>query len=174
MFYILRSIGSLGKYNSRACVSNIRVTDSVIEHSDNGVRIKTWQGGAGSVSNVTFSNIHMDTVRNPIIIDQYYCLSKPCLNQTSAVSISDVSYSNIGGTYDVRSPPVRFACSDSVPCTNLTLSQVELLPAAQAHRLADPFCWKAYGTLQNLTVPPVLCLLEGDPLTLPQYDAGGC
>ncbi|XP_054794421.1 polygalacturonase At1g48100-like [Prosopis cineraria] len=167
------SIGSLGNHNSRACVSNVKVTESVIKHSDNGVRIKTWQGGAGTVSKVTFSNIYMDTVRNPIIIDQYYCLSKDCINQTSAVLVSNVSYLNIKGTYDVRSPPMRFACSDSVPCTNLTLSEVELLPA-QGHFLANPFCWNAYGTMQTLTVPPVLCLLEGNPLTLPQVDAVGC
>ena len=167
------SIGSLGKHNSRACVSNITVTDSVIKHSDNGVRIKTWQGGAGSVSEVTFNNIHMDTVRNPIIIDQYYCLSKNCLNQTSAVFISDIIYSNIKGTYDVRSPPMRFACSDSVPCTNLTLAEVELLPA-QGDILANPFCWNAYGIMQTLTIPPAFCLLEGTPLLLPQYDTVQC
>ncbi|KAK4744689.1 hypothetical protein SAY87_011001 [Trapa incisa] len=122
------SIGSLGIHNSRACVSNITVSDSKIKHSDNGLRIKTWQGGSGAVSKVTFDNIHMDTVRNPIIIDQYYCLTKSCANQTSAVYVSDVVYSNIKGTYDVRSPPMHFGCSDSVPCTNLTLSDVELLP----------------------------------------------
>ncbi|OMP09383.1 Glycoside hydrolase, family 28 [Corchorus olitorius] len=56
------SIGSLGIHNSRACVSNISVSDSVIKNSDNGVRIKTWQGGSGSVSNVKFDNIRMDAV----------------------------------------------------------------------------------------------------------------
>ncbi|KAI9071396.1 hypothetical protein K1719_037026 [Acacia pycnantha] len=167
------SIGSLGNRNSRACVSNIRVTESVIKHSDNGVRIKTWQGGAGAVSNVTFSNIYMDTVRNPIIIDQYYCLSKDCVNQSSSVFVSNVSYLNIKGTYDVRSPPMRFACSDSLPCTNLTLSEVELLPA-QGQIVANPFCWNAYGIMQTLTIPPVLCLLEGNPLTLPPFDVVGC
>ncbi|KAF7817998.1 polygalacturonase [Senna tora] len=168
------SIGSLGKHNSRACVSNIRVKESVIKQSDNGVRIKTWQGGAGSVSNVTFSDIVMENVRNPMIIDQYYCLSKDCVNQTSAVFVSDVSYSNIKGTYDVRSPPMRFACSDSIPCTNLTLSDVHLLPSSTPRRLADPFCWNAYGQVVTLTTPQLLCLLEGNPLTLPQYDVGAC
>ncbi|KAK7269458.1 hypothetical protein RIF29_22184 [Crotalaria pallida] len=167
------SIGSLGNHNSRACVSNITVTDSVIKHSDNGVRIKTWQGGAGSVSKVTFNNIHMDTVRNPIIIDQYYCLSKNCINQSTAVSVSHVSYSNIKGTYDVRSPPMRFACSDSVPCTNLTLSEVELLPS-EGYILATPICWNAYGTMYTLTIPPVYCFLDGNPLKLPQDDVVRC
>ncbi|XP_062006164.1 polygalacturonase At1g48100-like [Rosa rugosa] len=168
------SIGSLGIGNSRACVSNITVRDSIIKHSDNGVRIKTWQGGSGSVSSITFHNIHMDTVRNPIVLDQYYCLTKHCPNQTSAVHISNILYTNIRGTYDVRSPPMHFACSDSVPCTNLTLSEVELLPATKGRLVSSPLCWSAYGTMQTITVPPVLCLLGGIPELLPQNDNDGC
>ncbi|XP_022992012.1 polygalacturonase At1g48100 [Cucurbita maxima] len=159
------SIGSLGVRNSRACVTNITVRDSVIKDSDNGVRIKTWQGGYGAVRGITFSNIHMDNVRNPIIIDQFYCLTKDCTNQTSAVSISDIEYTNIKGTYDIRSSPMHLACSDAVPCTNLTLSEIELLPA-QGDIVLDPFCWNAYGDLQTLTIPPVSCLQEGLPSSI--------
>ncbi|KAF2325038.1 hypothetical protein GH714_022371 [Hevea brasiliensis] len=167
------SIGSLGNHNSRACVSNITVRDSVIKVSDNGVRIKTWQGGSGAVSGITFSNIHMDNVRNPIIIDQFYCLTKDCTNQTSAVFVSDILYENIKGTYNIRSPPMHFACSDSVPCTNLTLSDVELLPA-QGDLVLDPFCWNAYGELQTLTIPPVSCLIEGAPRSMLHNEMDYC
>ncbi|XP_057965557.1 polygalacturonase At1g48100 [Malania oleifera] len=166
------SIGSLGKRGSRACVSNITVRDSVIKSSDNGVRIKTWQGGSGAVSGVTFSNIHMDNVRNPIIIDQFYCLTKGCTNQTSAVIVSNILYTNIKGTYDVRSPPMRFACSDLVPCANLTLSEVELLPG-QGDLVLDPFCWNAYGDLQTLIIPPVSCLFEGIPQSVTENELMG-
>ncbi|KAG4981712.1 hypothetical protein JHK87_026461 [Glycine soja] len=167
------SIGSLGNHNSRACVSNITVRDSVIKVSDNGVRIKTWQGGAGSVSGVTFSNIHMESVRNPIIVDQFYCLSKDCSNKTSAVFVTDIVYTNIKGTYDIRHPPMRFACSDSVPCTNLTLSDIELLPD-QGDIVLDPFCWSAYGNSETLTIPPVFCLLEGLPQSISGNDIDHC
>ncbi|XP_075642948.1 polygalacturonase At1g48100 [Castanea sativa] len=167
------SIGSLGNHNTHACVSNVTVRDSVIKVSDNGVRIKTWQGGSGAVSGVTFSNIHMDNVRNPIIVDQFYCLTKACTNQTSAVFVSDILYTNIKGTYDVRNPPMRFACSDSVPCTNLTLSDVELLPA-QGDIVLGPFCWNAYGDLKTLTIPPVSCLLEGTPQSILNNDIDSC
>lgn len=167
------SIGSLGNHNSRACVSNITVRDSIIRVSDNGVRIKTWQGGSGAVSGVTFSNIHMDNVRNPIMIDQFYCLSKQCTNQTAAVFVSDILYSGIKGTYDVRSSPMHFACSDSLPCTNLTLSDVELLPAV-GDMMSDPYCWNAYGQLQTLTIPPVSCLLEGVPRSLLSDEIDHC
>ncbi|KAK8572120.1 hypothetical protein V6N13_047735 [Hibiscus sabdariffa] len=122
------SIGSLGVHNSQACVSNITVRNSVIKESDNGVRIKTWQGGAGSVSGISFENIQMENVRNCINIDQYYCLTKACLNQTSAVYVSDVQYRNIKGSYDVRTTPIHFACSDTVACTNITMADVELMP----------------------------------------------
>ncbi|KAF9681459.1 hypothetical protein SADUNF_Sadunf05G0003700 [Salix dunnii] len=159
------SIGSLGIRNSRACVSNITVTDSVIKYSNNDMA-----GGYGSVSKITFHNIHMETVRNPIIIDQYYCLTRNCTNQTSSVYISDILYTNIKGTYDVRSPPLHLACSDSVPCTDLKLSEIELLPA-QGQFMANPFCWNAYG---NLTIPPVSCLLGGIPQFLPQNNIDQC
>ncbi|GAA0167020.1 hypothetical protein Leryth_015026 [Lithospermum erythrorhizon] len=167
------SIGSLGMRNSQACVSNITVKDSEIKHSDNGLRIKTWQGGFGGVSKVTFNNIRMDTVRNPLIIDQYYCNTKNCPNQTSAVYISNIVYANIKGTYDVRSPPMHLACSDYLPCTNLTFSDVELYPA-QGQRILNPFCWNAYGSLKTLTIPPVFCLVEGDPDSLPSNDINRC
>ena len=145
----------------------------MIKSSDNGVRIKTWQGGSGAVSGITFSNIHMNNVKNPIIIDQFYCLSKGCSNQTSAVYVSDIVYENIKGTYDIRSPPMHFACSDSVHCTNLTLSDVELLPA-KGDLVSDPYCWNAYGDLQTLTIPPVSCLMEGVPRSLLNNDIDHC
>ncbi|KAL4324022.1 hypothetical protein GQ457_11G016070 [Hibiscus cannabinus] len=160
------SIGSLGINHSRACVSNITVSDSVIQHSDNGIRIKTWQGGSGCVSKVKFRNISMEAVRNPIIIDQYYCLTKNCSNQTSAVVINDISYVNIKGSYDVRSPPMSFACSDSTPCINLTLAQVELQPATRGRIVANPYCWNAHGTVLTQTIPPVYCLMEETNATI--------
>uniref|UniRef100_A0A0A9EY08 Polygalacturonase n=1 Tax=Arundo donax TaxID=35708 RepID=A0A0A9EY08_ARUDO len=156
------SIGSLGKQGTRACVANVTVRNAVIRHSDNGVRIKTWQGGSGSVSSVSFENVRMDAVRNPIVIDQYYCLSHSCENSTTAVFVSGVSYAGIRGTYDVRSPPIHFGCSDAVPCTNITLSDVELLPAS-GETVHDPFCWNVYGNAATPTVPPVACLMEGVP-----------
>lgn len=137
----------------------------MIHNSDNGVRIKTWQGGTGSVSNINFDNIFMENVRNCITIDQYYCLTKHCSNQTSAVYVTDVSYTNIKGTYDVKSMPVHFACSDTVACTNITMSEVELLPY-EGEMMAEPYCWNAYGILETLTIPPIYCLQEGRPQSL--------
>ncbi|GAA0171884.1 hypothetical protein LIER_25818 [Lithospermum erythrorhizon] len=167
------SIGSLGMRNSRACVSNITVRDSTIKFTDNGVRIKTWQGGSGAVTDVTFDNIRMDTVRNPIIIDQFYCDGRRCTNHTSAVFVSNIQYTGIKGTYDIRSPPMHFGCSDSIPCTNITISDIELLPA-RGDLVLDPFCWNVYGELETLTIPPVSCLMEGIPRSLLDINLGYC
>ncbi|KVH99771.1 Glycoside hydrolase, family 28 [Cynara cardunculus var. scolymus] len=167
------SIGSLGVHNSQACVSNITVRNAVIHDSDNGVRIKTWQGGAGSVTGIAFENIQMENVRNCVIIDQYYCSNKNCVNQTSAVYVRDISFRNIKGTYDVRSPPIHFACSDSVACTNISMSEVELLPY-EGELVDDPFCWNAYGVQETLTIPPIDCLQDGMPQSISDKVEYGC
>ncbi|KAH9296043.1 hypothetical protein KI387_039631, partial [Taxus chinensis] len=156
------SIGGLGNHNSRACVSNISVSDVFIKNSDNGLRIKTWQGGVGSVSAVTFDNVYVENVRNPIIIDQFYCFTKGCKNETESVYVSDIAYRGIRGTYDARSPAMHFACSDTIPCTNISLSNIQLVPS-QGEMMENPFCWNAYGITHTLTIPPLTCLLEGEP-----------
>ncbi|XP_044484926.1 polygalacturonase At1g48100-like isoform X2 [Mangifera indica] len=167
------SIGSLGVHNSEACVLNITVRNTNIRESDNGLRIKTWQGGSGCVSGISFENIQMENVLNCIIIDQYYCLSKECRNQTSAVYVTGVTYRNIKGTYDVRQPPIHFACSDTVPCTNIVMAEVELLPQ-EGELLDDPFCWNAYGTQETVTIPPINCLQDGQPQKLVEASAYDC
>lgn len=68
---------------------------------------------------------------------------------------------------------MHFVCSDFLPCTNLTLSEVELLPA-QGHILSNPVCWNAYGIMQTLIIPPVNCLLEGIPKLMPESDVDRC
>ncbi|KAF3642236.1 Polygalacturonase [Capsicum annuum] len=67
------SLGGLGKDKSVACVSDIIVDNIILESTMYGARIKTWQGGIGSVKNISFSNIQVSDVRVPIMIDQYYC-----------------------------------------------------------------------------------------------------
>ena len=53
---------------------------AVIRHSDNAVRIKTWKGSSGSGSvPFSFENMHMDAMRNPVIIGQYETVLSICL-----------------------------------------------------------------------------------------------
>ncbi|GLT36578.1 hypothetical protein SLA2020_109470 [Shorea laevis] len=155
------SIGSLGKDNTKACVSNITVRDIIMHNTMTGVRIKTWQGGSGSVQGVMFSNIQVSEVQLPIVIDQFYCDKRSCTNQTSAVALSGITYERIRGTYTVK--PMHFACSDSLPCTGVTLSGIMLKPMQEQYHLYNPFCWQTFGQLTTPTVPPIGCLQIGKP-----------
>ncbi|KAH6763210.1 Pectin lyase-like superfamily protein [Perilla frutescens var. hirtella] len=155
------SIGGLGKDNTKACVSNITVRDVVMHNTMNGVRIKTWQGGSGSVQGVQFSNIQVSEVQLPIVIDQFYCDKSSCKNQSSAVALSGINYENIRGTYTVK--PVHLACSDHMPCTDVTLTNIQLKPQQEHYHMYDPFCWQTFGQLYSPTIPPVECLQVGKP-----------
>lgn len=161
------SIGALGVDGTKACVSNVTVYDSTVHDSLNGVRIKTWQGGMGSVRGVSFSNIQVSNVKIPINIDQYYCESRACMNRTSAVAISDVTYEKIRGSY--MDTALHLACSDSVPCTDLKLIDIELQPSVYVS--TRPFCWNSYGQSQAPLQPDttVACLRAGKPLNNPGH-----
>ncbi|PHU02830.1 hypothetical protein BC332_28081 [Capsicum chinense] len=155
------SIGGLGKDNTKACVSNITVKDIVMKNTMNGVRIKTWQGGSGSVQGVFFSNIQVNEVQLPIVIDQFYCDKSKCKNQTAAVALSGINYEGIKGTYTVK--PVHLACSDSMPCQDVTLTNIQLKPVQERYHMYDPFCWQTFGELYTPTQPPIGCLQVGKP-----------
>ncbi|WOL04977.1 polygalacturonase-like [Canna indica] len=121
------SIGSLGEGNSAAQVSGVTVDTAKLTGTTNGVRIKTWQGGRGYARDITFSNVVMQNVKNPIIIDQNYCDSdKPCHQQGSAVEVSGVVYKNIKGT-SASKVAIDFECSKSVPCHDILLQDINLV-----------------------------------------------
>ncbi|KAG8379857.1 hypothetical protein BUALT_Bualt07G0133000 [Buddleja alternifolia] len=152
------SIGSLGKYNSSAAVVDVIVNGAILFNTENGVRIKTWQGGSGFARKITFQNIWMKNVSNPIIIDQYYCDSPlPCHNQTSAVSIDDISFRGIKGT-SATDNAVVLKCSDSYPCKRLYLENIQLTTLDGTEK---SFCWEAYGTSSGLIYPPS-CISSGE------------
>ncbi|XP_054784854.1 polygalacturonase At1g48100-like [Prosopis cineraria] len=160
------SIGGLGKDNTRACVSNVTVRDTTFQNSLTAVRIKTWQGGSGSVHDIRFSDIQVSEVGTPIMIDQYYCDKRKCGNDSSAVAVSGIDYVNVKGTFFREA--VRFACSDAVPCTGLTLDTVQLQPQSSKQGSSfdnnGAFCWKAFGELKTKTVPALDdCLQSGNP-----------
>ncbi|XP_050227448.1 polygalacturonase-like [Mercurialis annua] len=120
------SIGSLGSDNSRDYVSAITIDGAKFSGTTNGVRIKTYQGGSGSASNIKFQNIKMENVSNPIIIDQNYCdQHKPCKQQKSAVEVKNVVYKNIKGTSESE-VAIKFDCSKSFPCEGIVLEDVSL------------------------------------------------
>ncbi|OVA10089.1 Glycoside hydrolase [Macleaya cordata] len=146
------SIGSLGKYNSWSQVHDVLVDGAFLSNTENGVRIKTWQGGSGFAKNITFQNVLMENVSNPIIIDQYYCDSLlPCQNQTSSVTVGNISFMGIKGT-SATEEAIRFACSDSSPCEGLYLEDIQLF--SYSGGTTSSFCWEAKGFSSGQVYPP--------------------
>ncbi|ONK66223.1 uncharacterized protein A4U43_C06F5500 [Asparagus officinalis] len=149
------SIGSLGKDNSTAAVTGIVLDTATLTGTTNGLRIKTWQGGSGYVRSVRFENVKMSDVENPIIIDQFYCDSPvSCKNQTSAVKISQVIYRNISGT-SKNSKAMKFACSDTVPCSGIVLNNINL---ERENGSLETFCNCAMGFDFGVVRPAADCL----------------
>ncbi|CAH9144020.1 unnamed protein product [Cuscuta epithymum] len=144
------SIGSLGKSSSWDNVHDVSVIGAFFSNTKNGARIKTWQGGGGFARKISYENIMMKNVSNPIIIDQYYCdSSKPCLNKTSAVGISNVAFMRIKGT-SATMEAIRIACSDTSPCRKIFFKDVDLISSSGGTSF---YCWNAYGSTENLVYP---------------------
>eukprot|EP00253_Pinus_taeda_P011171 PITA_11171 len=151
------SIGSLGKNGEEAKIDDILVQNITFVETSNGARIKTWQfgltgGGSGYARNIIFEDIVVHNVKNPIIIDQYYCDSaSPCKIQSSAVQIQDVTYRNIQGTSSTD-VAVNFSCSKTVACTGITLTNVEIT-STTANKVKS-VCANALGMALGTILPP--------------------
>ncbi|KAK7386871.1 hypothetical protein VNO78_27215 [Psophocarpus tetragonolobus] len=156
------SIGSLGKDNSTGIVTKVILDTAIFRETTNGVRIKTWQGGSGYVRGVRFQNVRVENVSNPIIIDQFYCDSPTtCQDQTSAVEISEVMYQNISGT-TMSAKAIKFDCSDTVPCSNLVLSNVDL---EKQDSMVETYCHSAQGFPYGVVHPSADCLNSNDKIS---------
>ncbi|XP_068651443.1 probable polygalacturonase At3g15720 isoform X1 [Aristolochia californica] len=147
------SIGSLGKDNTEAFVSQILVEETSFTNTKNGVRIKTWQGGSGYVTDIEFRHIVMNSVENPIVIDQYY-FDKT--NKSSAVAVRNIDYFDIKGTGS-KETVVSLACSLSVPCRNIRLNEVDLQTTV-SEKKAAAYCLNVNGPPCPNCTPQIPCL----------------
>ncbi|XP_060210706.1 probable polygalacturonase At3g15720 [Lycium barbarum] len=152
------SVGSLGVNGTFATVENINVAHCTLQGTQNGVRIKTWQGGMGFARFINFENINLTDVRNPIIIDQFYCNgAHDCGIKPNAVQVSHVTYMDVFGTTPSKIA-INLNCSDnSTACTNLLFHQINITSALpQKQTLAA--CHNAHGQVGNSSLPPITCL----------------
>lgn len=72
---------SMGSINSTG-VWDVVVRNIMFVGTDNGARIKTWQGGTGKVENVTYSALRLEEVGLPIDVNMYYCPHSTCKNSS--------------------------------------------------------------------------------------------
>ncbi|XP_006656147.1 exopolygalacturonase-like [Oryza brachyantha] len=122
------SVGSLGRYKDEKDVTDVTVKDCTLKKTSNGVRIKSYEDAASTLtaSKFTYENIEMDDVANPIIIDMKYCPNKICTaNGNSKVTIKDITFKNITGTSSTPEA-VSLLCSEKLPCSGVTMNDVKV------------------------------------------------
>ncbi|KAL9257581.1 Exopolygalacturonase-like protein, partial [Drosera capensis] len=134
------SVGSLGIYPNEKDVKGLIVRDCKMIGTWNGISFKTWPNSPGrsKATNLTFENIVMENVRNPIIINQEYCPSQSCSSQApSMVKLSEIRFKNITST-TLSDVAVRLSCSKGVPCQEIYLEEVHLsLSTGEAHPVSS-------------------------------------
>ncbi|XP_010654779.1 probable polygalacturonase At3g15720 [Vitis vinifera] len=151
------SIGSLGMNGAYDTVEEIHVQDCSFTGTQNGIRIKTWQGGSGYARKISFQGITLNAAENPIIIDQYYCPQLHCPNKTSAVKVSDISYAGVQGT-SMTKTAINLRCSQSMACTNIELKRINITSVGQKF-VTSSFCLNAHGRASR-SIPNLRCLMK--------------
>ncbi|KAG4255574.1 endopolygalacturonase 1 [Fusarium proliferatum] len=96
----------------------VRILNSAISNSDNGVRIKTVSGKTGSVSDVKYDGITLTNIaKYGIVIEQDYENGSPTGVPTSGVPITDVTINKVTGTVNSSGTNVYILCAS---CKNWT------------------------------------------------------
>ncbi|CAL0304896.1 unnamed protein product [Lupinus luteus] len=151
------SIGSLGRNGAYDTVEEVQVTNCTFIKTTNGVRIKTWKGGSGYARKITFQDIILQHVQNPVIITQQYVdyHSKNNHGSSSAVALSDITYKNVGGTSESEEA-IQLNCDKNVPCTNVVLERINIISSNGGKIQAA--CQNAEGTFSSC-MPNVPCLV---------------
>ena len=108
-------------------VHDVTVRDCTFDGGDNGIRIKSARDRGNDLTNFSYSNITMDNVTNPIVIDMYYSGGKvrttkdvtPTTPHLSHVRISDVKITNSKNAGRILGLP-------EAPVTDVVLSNVSI------------------------------------------------
>ena len=126
------SIGG-GSFNG---VEDMIVSNCTFNGTDAGIRIKTGRGNGGLVQNITYEELTMTNVRNPIYINDYYpernAPKDPATEKAAAVTprtpinrnitIRDVTITACPNAGTIRGLP-------EMPVTDLTLTNVNISAA---------------------------------------------
>lgn len=141
------SIGSVGGRDDND-VSNVKIENSKIIDSQNGVRIKTVYGATGSVKDVTYSGITLSGItKYGIVIEQdyengsptgmlslYSLLCSKLINSgtpTTGVPITDLTVSGVTGSVESSATPIYILCG-SGSCSDWTWTVVSVTGGKQS------------------------------------------
>ncbi|KAK1551336.1 hypothetical protein Q3G72_034095 [Acer saccharum] len=146
------SVGSLGDGDK---VEEVHIRNSSFTGTQNGARVKTFQGGLGYARSITFEEILLIETKNPIIIDQNYNGLHRKIKMNS-IQVSDVSFVSVHGT-SASEQAITLDCSGSANgCLNIVMNGVNIT-SSNPGKEVRALCKNAHGTSHS-TTPEVPCL----------------
>ncbi|CAI7647191.1 unnamed protein product [Penicillium viridicatum] len=112
---------SIGSLNSSAEISNIEARNISIIQGNNIAFIKTYPGGSGYVTNITFTNFRSLGSLYGLDINQYW--QNTFEPDTGAVALSNLIFRNFSGSVadGVKRPPLYLVANDLSFATNVTV-----------------------------------------------------
>ncbi|CAI9099500.1 OLC1v1036333C2 [Oldenlandia corymbosa var. corymbosa] len=150
------SIGSIGRGHWKDPVRGVRVMNCTFLGTQNGARIKTWSPSEYVlVADVSFEDIKMENVNNPIFIDQDYCPfcgNRKIGSSQSQVEIRNVTFRNIRGTSSSKIA-VNLQCSNVKPCQNVKFVNIDLAYEGPIGGPSLASCFNVYGVAYGKQVP---------------------
>ncbi|KAF7837038.1 putative polygalacturonase [Senna tora] len=149
------SIGSLGGNGAYAAVEEVHVKNCTFTRSSSGARIKTWEGGSGYARKITYEDIVLVEVQNPILVTQHYRI-RSAIDARKAVKVSDITFKNFRGTAS-RDSAVQLICDEVIGCSNIVLDQIQITSSVPGKK-TNATCLNAHGTSSSSNVPQIPCL----------------
>ncbi|OHE90906.1 murein transglycosylase [Colletotrichum orchidophilum] len=110
---------SIGSLNVSASIANIHARNISIIQGNNIAFIKTYPGGSGYVTNVTFENFRSKASLYGLDINQYW--QNTLQPDTGAVALSNLVFRNFSGSVadGVKRPPLYLVANDLTFATNV-------------------------------------------------------
>ncbi|KAH8646352.1 glycoside hydrolase family 28 protein [Xylariales sp. PMI_506] len=117
---------SIGSLNVSASIANIHVRNVSIIQGNNVAFIKTYPGGSGYVTNVTFENFRSKASLYGLDINQYW--QNTLTPDTGSVTLSNIVFKNFSGSVanGVQRPPLYLIANDLTFATNITIQEFSL------------------------------------------------
>ncbi|KAB8222777.1 pectin lyase fold/virulence factor [Aspergillus novoparasiticus] len=117
---------SIGSLNVSAEISNIVARNISILQGNNIAFIKTYPGGSGYVSNITFENFRSKASLYGLNINQYW--QNTFTPDTGAVTLSNIVFRNVTGSVadGASRPPLYLIANDLTFATNVTVEDVSV------------------------------------------------
>ncbi|KAF4962764.1 hypothetical protein FSARC_9168 [Fusarium sarcochroum] len=117
---------SIGSLNVSASIANIHARNINIIQGNNIAFIKTYPGGSGHVTNITFENFRSKASLYGLDINQYW--QNTFEPDTGAVALSNIAFKNFSGSVadGAKRPPLFLVANDLSFATNVTIEDVSI------------------------------------------------